>query len=88
MISKKILILVLVVVILAFAWYWYYGQKYQTPSVSTGETQKQKLLRESTTAPAGENFQIPKEIINKITAPSNGKPVSSDVIKSLTAPAE
>ena len=88
MISKKILILVLIVVILAFAWYWYYGQKYQTPSVSTGETQKQKLLHESITAPAGEIPQVPKKILDKITAPSPGKPTAPDVIKSLTAPAE
>jgi len=50
----------------------------------------EEILKEDLTAPAGTEVNVPKEVINKLTAPKQKKnpPVPNDIIKSLTAPSK
>ncbi|MBU6415249.1 hypothetical protein KGQ34_03365 [Patescibacteria group bacterium] len=76
--QKTVLIFVVLVAALVAAWLWYARSK---PRV-----QEDNLLQ-SVTAPAGVAPQVPQKTIETVTSPKTGKPVSEDVMRSLTAPA-
>ena len=92
--KKKALIIVgIIILILLFLSFIYFLSKKKTREegiYGPGERTLEQILREDLTAPTGTDVNVPKEVINKLTAPKQKKnpPVPDNIIKSLTAPSK
>jgi len=92
--KKKILIIAVVIILILlilsfFSFLSSRKKEKEQERLPEGRT-LEEILKEDLTAPAGTEVNVPKEVINKLTAPKQKKnpSVPEDIMKSLTAPSK
>ncbi len=90
-----LVIIIVFSLLVAFLSIWSYLQVLKTyeaifsyaPSPSRGGNTAEEKVLEGLNAPKGSKTEIPKDLLQKLSAPKNAKPIkiSDDILKSLSA---